>query len=110
MDSGWGTKGGGPGKPPCWRTLEESCKGIGSVSLKNKQPSQTRGKRLRSGTPGGGQGSRGWDSWEGPGEGGWSRKRRDLFKTNAVWRRWWKKEQEDRVMNTRREGIVTVNL
>ncbi len=44
------------------------------------------------------------------GGGGWSRKRRDLFKTNAVWRRWWKKEQEDRVMNTRREGIVTVNL
>ena len=26
--------GGGPGKPPCWRTLEESCKGLGSVSLK----------------------------------------------------------------------------
>jgi hypothetical protein len=42
--------------------------------------------------------------------GGWSRKRRDLFKTNAVWRRRWKKEQEDRVMNTRREGKVIVNL
>jgi hypothetical protein len=26
--------GGGPGKPPCWRTLKESCKGLGSVSLK----------------------------------------------------------------------------
>jgi len=26
--------GGGPGRPPCWRTLEESCKGLGSVSLK----------------------------------------------------------------------------
>ena len=24
--------GGGPGKPPCWRTLEESCKGLGSVN------------------------------------------------------------------------------
>ena len=33
-----------------------------------------------------------------------------LFKTNAVWRRWWKKEQEERVMNTRREGKVIVNL
>jgi len=33
--------GGGPGKPPCWRTLEESCKGLGSVSLKNKQPTHT---------------------------------------------------------------------
>jgi hypothetical protein len=26
MDSGWGTTGGGPGRPPFWRTLEESCK------------------------------------------------------------------------------------
>ena len=26
--------GGGPGRPPCWRTLKESCKGLGSVSLK----------------------------------------------------------------------------
>ena len=34
MDSGWGTTGGGPGRPPCWRTLKESCKGLGSVSLK----------------------------------------------------------------------------
>jgi hypothetical protein len=33
-----------------------------------------------------------------------------LFKTNAVWRRWLKKEQEERVMNTRREGKVIVNL
>ena len=41
--------------------------------------------------PGGGGGGGGWEE-----EG--------LFKTNAVWRRWWKKEQEVRVMNTRREG------
>ena len=34
MDSGSGTTGGGPGRPPCWRTLKESCKGLGSVSLK----------------------------------------------------------------------------
>ena len=33
-----------------------------------------------------------------------------LFKTNAVWRRCLKKEQEERVMNTRREGKVIVNL
>jgi hypothetical protein len=33
--------GGGPGRPPCWRTLEESCKGLGSVSLKiNNQHTQ----------------------------------------------------------------------
>jgi hypothetical protein len=32
------------------------------------------------------------------------------FKTHTVWRRWWKKEQEERVMNTRREGKVIVNL
>ena len=32
------------------------------------------------------------------------------FKTNAVWRRWWKKEQEERVMNTRREGKVNCKL
>ena len=31
---GEGLRGGDPGKPPCWRTLEESCKGLGSVSLK----------------------------------------------------------------------------
>jgi hypothetical protein len=43
----------------------------------------------------------------------WSRMIREeegLFKTNAVWRRWWKKEQEDRVMNTRREEKVIVYL
>ena len=35
--------GGGPGRPPCWRTLEESSKGLGSVSLKiNNQHSHTR--------------------------------------------------------------------
>ncbi len=34
-------RGGGPGRPPCWRTLEESCKGLGSVSLKKKQPTHT---------------------------------------------------------------------
>ena len=34
--------GGGPGRPPCWRTLEESCKGLGSVSLKNKQQQHTQ--------------------------------------------------------------------
>ena len=34
--------GGGPGRPPCWRTLEESCKGLGSVSLKiNNQHTHT---------------------------------------------------------------------
>ena len=33
--------GGGPGRPPCWRTLKESCKGLGSVSLKNKQLTHT---------------------------------------------------------------------
>ena len=27
---------------PCWRTLEESCKGLGSVSLKNKQQQHTQ--------------------------------------------------------------------
>jgi hypothetical protein len=27
-------RGGGPGRPPFWRTLEESCKGLGSVTLK----------------------------------------------------------------------------
>ena len=36
-------RGGGPGRPPCWRTLEESCKGLGSVSLQNKQPTHTGG-------------------------------------------------------------------
>ena len=37
MDSGSGTTGGGPGRPPCWRTLKESrnlIEGLGSVSLK----------------------------------------------------------------------------
>jgi hypothetical protein len=38
---GRGLRGGGPGRPPCWRTLKESCKGLGSVSLKNKQPTHT---------------------------------------------------------------------
>ena len=37
-----GLRGGGPGKPPCWRMLEESCKGLGSVSLKvNNQHTHT---------------------------------------------------------------------
>jgi hypothetical protein len=27
---------GGPGKPPCWRTLKKFCKGLGSVTLKIK--------------------------------------------------------------------------
>jgi hypothetical protein len=34
MDSGGGTTGGGPIRSPFWRTPEESCKGLGSVSLK----------------------------------------------------------------------------
>ena len=43
---------------------------------------------------------------KGPGGGGdWVEE--GLFKTNAVWRRWWRKEQ--RVMNTR-EGNAIVNL
>jgi hypothetical protein len=50
---------------------------------------------------------------EGPG-GRWTRRmireEEGLFKTNAVWRRWWRKEQEERVMNTRREGKAIVNL
>jgi len=25
-----GDSGGGPGRPPCWRTLQASCKGLGS--------------------------------------------------------------------------------
>ena len=36
----------GPGRPPCWCTLKESCKGLGSVSLKIKTLNthvQTRG-------------------------------------------------------------------
>ena len=43
MDTFWmGLRGGGPGKPPFWRTLEESCKGLGSVSLKiNNQHTHT---------------------------------------------------------------------
>jgi hypothetical protein len=33
--------GGGPSRPPFWRTLKESCKGLGSVSLKiNTQHTQ----------------------------------------------------------------------
>jgi len=31
----------------CWRTLKESCKGLGSVSLKNKQPTHTHTFSLR---------------------------------------------------------------
>jgi hypothetical protein len=31
---GQGLRGGGPGRPPGWRTLKESLKGLGSVSLK----------------------------------------------------------------------------
>ena len=38
--------GGGPGRPPCWRTLKESCKGLGSVSLKNKQPTHTHHAKI----------------------------------------------------------------
>ena len=39
--------GGGPGRPPCWRTLKESCKGLGSVSLKiNNQQTHTPRKGL----------------------------------------------------------------
>ena len=35
--------GGGPGRPPFWRTLEESCKGLGSVTLKiNTQHTRTK--------------------------------------------------------------------
>ena len=41
--------GGGPGRPPCWRTLKESCKGLGSVSLKiNNQHTQESCKGLGS--------------------------------------------------------------
>ena len=44
--------GGGPGKPPCWRTLKESCKGLGSVSLKiNNQHTHTH-RRGRGSTGG----------------------------------------------------------
>ena len=35
--------GVGRGRPPCWRTLKESCKGLGSVSLKiNNQHTHRR--------------------------------------------------------------------
>ena len=37
---GGGLRGGGPGRPPCWRTLKESCKGLGSV-CKNKHSTNT---------------------------------------------------------------------
>jgi len=38
---GQGLRGGGPGRSPVWRTPEESCKGLGSVSLKiNTQHTQ----------------------------------------------------------------------
>ena len=33
-DTVTGTTGGGPGRPLFWRTLEESCKGLGSVTFK----------------------------------------------------------------------------
>ena len=43
---GGGLRGGGPGRSPFWRTLEESCKGLGSVTLKiNTQ--QTHDLRIR---------------------------------------------------------------
>jgi hypothetical protein len=32
---------GGPGKPPFWRTLEEFCEELGSVSLKSKHSTHT---------------------------------------------------------------------
>ena len=42
MDSGSGTTGGGPGRPPFWRTLKESCKELDSVALKiNTQHTHT---------------------------------------------------------------------
>jgi hypothetical protein len=43
--------GGGPGKPPCWRTLKESCMGLGSVSLKinNQHTHQEEGKFIQEG-------------------------------------------------------------
>ena len=40
-DSGTGITGGGPGKPPFWRTLDEFCKGLGSVDLKSKHSTHT---------------------------------------------------------------------
>jgi len=33
--------GGCPSRPPFWRTLEESCSGLGSVTFKNKQSTHT---------------------------------------------------------------------
>ncbi len=38
-----GLRGRGPGRPPFWRTLEESCKGLGSLKyyLKNKHSTHT---------------------------------------------------------------------
>jgi hypothetical protein len=38
------------------------------------------------------------------------REEEGLFKTTAVLRRWWRIEQEERGMNTRREGKAIVNL
>jgi hypothetical protein len=43
MDSG-SLRGGGPSRSPFWRTPEESCKGLGSVSLKNKNSTHTGGQ------------------------------------------------------------------
>ena len=37
-----GLRGGDPSRSPFWRTPEESCKGLGSVSFENKH--STRGK------------------------------------------------------------------
>jgi len=38
---GEGLRGGGPSRSPFWRTPEESCKGLGSVTLKKKQSTHT---------------------------------------------------------------------
>ena len=38
---GRGLRVGGPGKQLFWRTLEEFCKGLGSVSLKSKHSTHT---------------------------------------------------------------------
>jgi len=49
MDSGWGTTGGGSeyqSRSPFWRTPEESCQGLGSVSLK-KETLDTHSDTLR---------------------------------------------------------------
>jgi hypothetical protein len=38
---GEGLRGGVPSRSPFWRTPEESCKGLGSVTLKNKHSTHT---------------------------------------------------------------------